>query len=74
MGRMEEDISGGWSGMNRNGDVHTWKDIHGVAVWLESRAQLNEQEEIQLKMQFFFGTSGGNPKSLDLIKQAMAVH
>lgn len=42
MGRMEEDISGGWSGMNRNGDVHTWKDIHGVAVWLESRAQLNE--------------------------------
>ena len=50
MGRMEEDISGGWSGMNRNAGAHTVKDIHGLAVWLESRAQLNELKGIKSKM------------------------
>lgn len=73
MGRMKEDISGRWSDMKRNADAHTMKDINGLVVWLESRMQLNEQEEIKLKMQFF-GASRGTPKNFDLIKQAMAAH
>lgn len=36
--------------MNRNAEAHTMKDIHGVAVSLESTVHLSEQEEIKLKM------------------------